>query len=76
VVWKGLFLNHELCSDTVLFTDSQEKEAVIAKLILVAIKATPRVLILNTVPPVPEAQKIPLTKNRFQFVNGFLSEDT
>jgi hypothetical protein len=44
-----------------------KKEAVIGKLILIAIQAIPRVLSLNTAHPVPEAQKIPLTKNRFLY---------
>jgi hypothetical protein len=56
-----------VCSDTVLFTNSWVKEAVIGKLILIAIQAIPRVLSLYTAHPVPEAQKIPLTKNRFLY---------
>jgi hypothetical protein len=64
-----------MCSVTILFTDCPVKEAVIGKLILIAIQAIPRVLSLNTAHPVPEAQKIPLTKNRFLFLNEFPSED-
>jgi hypothetical protein len=51
-----------------LFTDESVKEAVIGKLILIAIQAIPRVLSLNTAHPVPEAQKIPLTKNPLPFL--------
>jgi hypothetical protein len=61
------FFSSLLRSDTVLFTDGSVKEAVISKLILIAIRAISRVLSLYTAPPVPETQKIPLTKNRFLF---------
>jgi len=37
-----------MCSDRVLFTGCPVKEAVIAKLILIAIQAIPRILCLKT----------------------------